>query len=47
MLWIESDESCVDINQIYNSVAQAANIEAEELKKLIETRAKITFLGCE
>ena len=47
MLWIESDESCVDINQIYNSVAQAANIEAEELKKLIEKRAKITFLGCE
>ena len=47
MLWIESDESCVDINQIYNSVAQAANIEAEELKKLIEKRAKISFLGCE
>lgn len=47
MLWIESDESSVDINQIYNSVAQAANIEAEELKKLIEKRAKGIFLGCD
>ena len=47
MLWIESDESSVDINDIYNRVAQAANIEPEELKKLIELRAKKIFLGCE
>ena len=47
MLWIESDESSVDINDIYNRVAQAANIEPEELKNLIELRAKKIFLGCE
>lgn len=47
MLWIESDESCEDINNIYNNISQAANIEPKELKELIEKRAKRIFLGCD
>ncbi|MBR5844512.1 MAG: TatD family hydrolase [Bacteroidaceae bacterium] len=47
MLWIESDESKLDIKEIYTRVSEAINIEAKELQKVIERRAKKLFFGCE
>ena len=47
MLWIESDESKLDIKDIYIRVSEAINIEAEGLQKEIERRAKKLFFGCE
>lgn len=40
-LFIESDESSLPINEIYNSVAQARNMSLEELILQIETNARI------
>lgn len=47
MLWVESDESRLCINAIYDLVAHAANIEPHELQKSVEMRAEKTFLAYE
>ena len=46
-LWIESDESLVDISEIYNRVATTLDIDTQVLHDSIEMRSKKIFLGCE
>ena len=46
-LWIESDESTCNINDIYNMVAGILKIDPKILQQSIEDRAKNLFFGSE
>lgn len=47
MLWVESDESKLNIIDIYNHIAKAKNIETINLLQSVEIRAKKIFFECE
>lgn len=46
-LWIESDESTVDITQIYNNIALIKNISTKQLLQSVTTRATNLFFRVE